>query len=86
MISVDNSEAVPIARLLGDGGTTIGWVYQWESFELSIMWITDERHAVDVEPCLSSEASKKVTPFTDHHVTELLQELSNSVRHEPVWK
>ena len=34
-------EAVPVGRLLGVGGETIGWVYHWDTSEISILWLSN---------------------------------------------
>ena len=63
-----NEEASPIARLIGpDGQRTVGWVYAWETSELSILWINMRDAAAFIEPEIRSEmlASAKATTPDD---------------------
>ena len=61
-----NEEASPIARLVGpDGKRTVGWVYVWETSELSILWINEQDAAAFIDPPLCPERlarSKATTP------------------------
>lgn len=71
-------EAVPIARLMrSDTERTIGWVYLWNTSELSILWI-DRRHRADrIEPPVDRETLAKARSVTDDEVASLLDMLSN---------
>ena len=42
-------EAAPIGRLLGDGGKIIGWVYRWNTSEISILWLPHVRIPILIE-------------------------------------
>ena len=66
-------EATPIARLLGEDRTqTIGWVYQWNTSELSILWNTRDRAIAHIEPPLCSETLARAKSVTTDTVTDLL--------------
>lgn len=49
---MDLKEAAPIGRLLDAGGETIGWVYRWNTSELSVLWLTIVRDPISVELAL----------------------------------
>ena len=70
-------EASPIARVLNVEGETIGWVYQWNTSELSILWINQNRAAKSLEPPICPETFTKAKAVTRDAVTELLEKLSN---------
>ena len=70
-------EASPIARVLDDMGKTIGWVYLWNTSELSILWISQNRAAKSLEPPICPETFTKAKAVTRDSVTELLETLSN---------
>ena len=70
-------EAAAIARLLGDDRQrTIGWVYLWNTSELSILWIDGRRSAKFIEPPLSQETLAKAKAVTPKAVTDFLVALS----------
>ena len=70
-------EATPIARLMGKDRTqTIGWVYQWNTSELSILWITADRAIAYVEPPLCPETLARAKSVTTDSVTDLLEAFS----------
>lgn len=72
-------EATPIARLLGEDGTlTIGWVYQWNTSELSILWITGDRTIAHIDPPLCPETLARAKSVTTDSVTELLGTFSTA--------
>ena len=70
-------EASPIARVLDVEGKTIGWVYQWNTSELSILWISQDRAAKSLEPPICTETLATAKAVTRDAVTELLETLSN---------
>lgn len=71
-------EAVPIARLQADvGARTIGWVYLWNTSELSILWITPKLPAKYIDPPLSPETLARAKAVTSDAITDLLEALSN---------
>ncbi len=43
------NEAVPVAKLLGGRGETIGWIYFWNSTDLSVLWLSDVRNPKSIE-------------------------------------
>lgn len=72
-------EAAAIARLLGDDrNRTVGWVYLWNTSELSILWIDACSPAKFVEPPLSEETLAKAQAVTPDAVTDLLETLSTA--------
>jgi len=72
-------EAAAIARLLGDDrNQTIGWVYLWNTSELSILWIDGGCVAKFIEPPLSQETLAKAKAVTLDEVTDFLEELSTA--------
>lgn len=71
------NEATPIARLLGgDRNQTIGWVYLWNTRELSILWIDRNFDAKAIEPPLSPETLADAKTVTSDTFTDLLETLS----------
>ncbi|RKF12244.1 hypothetical protein D6850_19040 [Roseovarius spongiae] len=74
-----NEEAAAIARLLGDDRKRIiGWVYLWNTSELSILWIDRCRSAKVIEPPLSQDTLAKAKAVTPDAVTDLLETLSTA--------
>lgn len=70
-------EATPIPRLMGEDKTqTIGWVYQWNTSELSILWIAGDRTIAYIEPPLCPETLAKAKSVTTDAITELLEAFS----------
>ena len=68
-----NEEASPIARLIGpDGKRTVGWVYAWETSELSILWIGEQYNAAFIDPELCAERLAKAKVTTPEDVIALL--------------
>ena len=71
-------EAEPIARLLGPGRTrTVGWVYLWNTSELSILWLDRRLPAAYVDPPVPEEVLTRARSVTSDTVTELLAALSS---------
>jgi len=68
-----NEEASPIARLIGpDGKHTVGWVYAWETSELSILWIGTRDAAAFIDPEIRSEVLAKAKATTPEEVIAFL--------------
>lgn len=68
-----NEEASPIARLIGaDGKGTVGWVYAWESSELSILWIKKPDAVAFIDPEICAEQLEKSKATTSEDVIALL--------------
>ena len=71
-----NEEASPIARLIGpDGKHTVGWVYAWETSELSILWINERDAAAFIYPPLCPERLAKAKATTPEDVIAVLAAL-----------
>ena len=76
-VSIDKEEAAPVARLIrSPEGRTVGWVYQWNTSELSILWLGAERAADQIDPPLSKEMLAAAKAVTHDAVTDLLERLS----------
>ena len=68
-----NEEASPIARLIvPDGKRTVGWVYAWETSELSVLWIDEPAKAAFIEPALCAESLAKAKLITPARVIAFL--------------
>ena len=68
-----NEEASPIARLIGsDGKHTVGWVYAWETSELSILWIDERVTVAFIEPELCAKRLAKAKAITPEDVIAFL--------------
>lgn len=72
-------EAAPVARLLGiDGERTVGWVYLWNTAELSILWIEKRDATKLIEPSICAETLSEAKLVTPGDVIDLLEALSTS--------
>lgn len=70
-------EAEPIARLLGPGReSTVGWVYLWNTFELSVLWLDRGLPAHFVEPPVPECVLTRARAVTKDAVTDLLETFS----------
>ncbi len=58
-------------------GTTIGWAVRWENSELSVLWLGDDRAAVEINPPLDSATLEAAKAVCVDAITELLERLSN---------
>ena len=68
-----NEEASPIARLIGpDGKRTVGWVYAWETSELSILWIGELGAAAFIDPEIRFEMQERAKATTPEDVITFL--------------
>jgi hypothetical protein len=70
-------EAVPIARLMRKDGTTVGWVYRWNTSELSILWIDRDRTPARIEPAISPGVLSAAEVLMQDKTVEFLDELSS---------
>lgn len=76
-----NEEASPIARLIGtDAKRTVGWVYVWETSELSILWINERDAVAFIDPPLCPERLAKAKATTPEDVIAFLAAL---LQHSP---
>lgn len=74
-------EASPIARLIGtDAKRTVGWVYVWETSELSILWINERDAVAFIDPPLCLERLAKAKATTPEDVIAFLAAL---LKHSP---
>ena len=48
-MTIDKKEAVAVGRLTRIGGKTIGWVYRWNTSELSILWLSDLPFPISID-------------------------------------
>ncbi|MDE4230941.1 hypothetical protein PXK05_21100 [Phaeobacter gallaeciensis] len=72
-------EAEPIARLLGpDRAKTVGWVYLWNTSELSVLWLDRSLPAQHVDPPLPQCVLTRARAVTTDAITDLLDDLSMS--------
>ncbi|MEN8935021.1 MAG: hypothetical protein ABF245_08840, partial [Planktotalea arctica] len=70
-----------IARLIGSNGKhTVGWVYVWESSELSILWINKRDPVAFIDPPLCPERLAKAKATTPEDVIAFLTAL---LKHSP---
>lgn len=77
-------EAAAISRLIGDDrNRTVGWVYLWNTSELSILWIGGRDVAEFIEPAVCPEMLAKARPTTPDDVVELLSALSIAAPETP---
>lgn len=76
-MSIDKEEAAPVARLIrSPEGQTVGWVYQWNTSELSILWIGASRAADQIDPPLSMDMLAAAKAVSNDAITDLLERLS----------
>ena len=78
-------EAEPIARLFGnDRERTVGWVYLWNSSELSVLWLDGQIPARSIEPPLHPEVLAEAKSSTPVKVIEYLEALSSGGEHTQI--
>ncbi|MFG6589015.1 hypothetical protein [Sulfitobacter sp. MOLA879] len=76
-MSVDKEEAAPVARLIrSPEGQTVAWVYQWNTSELSILWLGAERAVDQIDPPLSTDMLAAAKAVANDAVIDLLERLS----------
>lgn len=80
LVTQINDEASPVATLIElDGKRTVGWVYVWETSELSILWIDERDTAAFIDPELSLERLWKAKATTPEDVIAFLDILRKPV-------
>ncbi len=75
-------EASPIARVLNVEGETIGWVYQWNTSEISVLWISQDRAAKSLEPPICPETLTTAKAVTRDDITDLLETLTSKTTND----
>jgi hypothetical protein len=75
-VTIGKKEAAPIARLRDEHNQTIGWVYLWDSMELSIFWIDKDRTAKRIDPPIDPNTLAQAKAVTTDAVTNFLEALS----------
>ena len=75
-MTIGKEEAASIARLLDNDGKTTGWVYLWNTSQLSILWIDRDLTAKYIEPPLCPNVLAKAKSVTIDAITDLLEALS----------
>lgn len=74
----DRMEAARVARLIGeDGERTVGWVYCWNTSELSILWIEEDHPARYIDPPLHPDTLAKAKVASTASVPAILEELTD---------
>ena len=63
-------------------GKTIGWVYLWNTSELSILWIKRDITAKSIEPPLCPETLTTAKAVTRDDITDLLETLSSKTTND----
>ena len=82
-MTISKEEAVPIARLRGDDGQkTVGWVYLWNTSELSILWINPKLPAESIEPPICSKTLALAKAVTRDDIIDLLETLSSKTTND----
>jgi len=75
-VTLFDEEASPVARLIGANGKhTVGWVYAWESSELSILWINERDAVAFIDPPLCPARLAKAQATTPEDVIAFLAAL-----------
>ena len=81
MSSHSSGTTSPIARLIGpDGKHNVGWVYAWETWELSILWINERDAVAFIDPPLCPERLAMAKTTTPKDVIAFLAAL---LKHSP---
>lgn len=76
-MATGKEEAAPIARLLcGDRKRTVGWIYLWNTSELSILWIDRNEPAKHIDPPIPRDTLVRAKAVSSDSVTDLLETLS----------
>ena len=80
-MSKGKEEGVEIARLLSDEGCrVIGLVHLWNTAELTILWLSDERNATAIDPPLRPETIEGARVANADAVFGFLEALSKRSR------
>ncbi len=64
-------------------GKTIGWVYQWNTSELTILWIKKGGPAKSIEPPLCLQTLALAKAVTRDAITDLLETLLDQPKKNP---
>lgn len=72
----EREEAAPITRLLDGTGTTNAWVYQWNTGELSVLWLGRPEDASVINPPIALDVLAVAKPYTEECVFRMLERLS----------
>lgn len=65
-----------IAKLTNRYKDVVGWVIMWDNFELSVLWLSDKRDGLEIDPPLSVSTIESAKAVTTDEITELLEKLS----------
>jgi hypothetical protein len=69
-------EAAPVAKLIAEDGQTVtGWVYQWNTDELTILWMRHQVRTRFIYPALNPKLAAKAKSVTNKKTYELLMSL-----------
>lgn len=69
-------EAAPVAKLVAkDGQTVTGWVYRWNTDELTILWIRQHFRTRFIYPGLDQKTAAKAKPVTSKKTYKFLMSL-----------
>ena len=72
-MTADLGNGAAIARLLGDDGTQVlGHLYQWESDDLGILWIGEDREISFVDRALCVEILARARAVDSAELVEFL--------------
>lgn len=75
-MTADLGNGAAIARLLGDDSTTvIGHLYLWESGDLGILWIGDDREISFVDRVLDVDVLARARAADSAELVEFLETL-----------
>ncbi len=75
-VSLEKKEATCIARLLAKNGTRIvGWVYLWNTSELSLFWKDRKAETEFIDPPIHPETLTNAKGATPVEVMRFLDEL-----------
>lgn len=76
-VSLEKKEATCIARLLAENGTRIvGWVYLWNTFELSLFWKERKAETGFIDPPIPPETLTNAKGTTPDDVMRFLDSLA----------
>ena len=71
-MKINKNEAVAVGRLTRNGGKTLGWVYRWNTSEISILWLSDVPDPVSIVFAPQ--------PVCDHATREDVDDLLKALR------
>ena len=71
-------EGVAIACLVADDGEGIvGWGYLWNTADLGIMWVSQKRDALSIEPKISDELLVAAAATDSSEIVQYLKALKS---------